>query len=98
MKFSDRHIGPSLDEQRKMLNAIGVSSIQELVDQTLPSQIKLDKKMDLPKALSESRFIEHLYRIGKKNKNYRSYIGLGYYNTILPGVIQRNIFSTIKIF
>ena len=91
MKFSDRHIGPSLDEQRKMLNEIGVSSIQELVDQTLPSQIKLDKKMDLPKALSESRFIEHLYRIGKKNKNYRSYIGLGYYNTILPGVIQRNV-------
>ena len=91
MKFSDRHIGPSFDEQRKMLNEIGVSSIQELVDQTLPSQIKLDKKMDLPKALSESRFIEHLYRIGKKNKNYRSYIGLGYYNTILPGVIQRNV-------
>ena len=59
MKFSDRHIGPSFDEQRKMLNEIGVNSIQELVDQTLPSQIKLDKKMDLPKALSESRFIEH---------------------------------------
>ena len=47
--------------------------------------------MDLPKALSESRFIEHLYQNGQKNKNYRSYIGLGYYNTILPGVIQRNI-------
>ena len=91
MKFSDRHIGPSFDEQRKMLDEIGVSSIQQLVDQTLPTQIKLDKKMDLPKALSESRFIEHLYQIGKKNKNYRSYIGLGYYNTILPGVIQRNI-------
>ena len=91
MKFSERHIGPSLYEQRKMLDEIGVSSIQELVDQTIPSQIKLDKKMDLPKALSESRFIEHLYQMGKKNKNYRSYIGLGYYNTILPGVIQRNI-------
>ena len=91
MKFSQRHIGPSLYEQRKMLDEIGVSSIQELVDQTIPSQIKLDKKMDLPKALSESRFIEHLYQMGKKNKNYRSYIGLGYYNTILPGVIQRNI-------
>jgi len=91
MKFSQRHIGPSLHEQRKMLDEIGVSSIQELVDQTIPSQIKLDKKMDLPKALSESRFIEHLYQMGKKNKNYRSYIGLGYYNTILPGVIQRNI-------
>ncbi len=91
MKFSDRHIGPSLNEQRKMLNEIGLSSIQELIDQTLPSQIRLNKKIDLPEQLSESRFIEHLYHIGKKNKNYRSYIGLGYYNTILPGVIQRNI-------
>ena len=74
MKFSDRHIGPSFDEQRKMLDEIGVSSIQELIDQTIPSQIYLDKKMDLPKALSESRFIEHLYQIGKKNKNFLQHI------------------------
>ena len=90
-QFSERHIGPRPSDQENMLNKIGVSNISELIDLTIPQAIRLSKKMDLPKALNESELLEHMKMLGQKNKNYRSYIGLGYYNTILPGVIQRNI-------
>ncbi len=89
--FADRHIGPREDEIKEMLAYIGVSSIEELTKQTIPESIRLEKSINLPDSLTESRFIEHIHLIGKKNKNYRSYIGMGYFNTILPGVIQRNI-------
>ena len=90
-QFSERHIGPRPSDQESMLNKIGVSSMDELIDRALPPAIRLTKKMDLPPALNESELLEHMKTLGQKNKNYRSYIGLGYYNTILPGVIQRNI-------
>ena len=90
-QFSERHIGPRPSDQENMLNKIGVSNMSELIDLAIPQAIRLSKKMDLPKALNESELLEHMKMLGKKNKNYRSYIGLGYYNTILPGVIQRNI-------
>jgi glycine dehydrogenase len=89
--FSERHIGPDTQDQEAMLQRIGLSSIDELIDQTIPAQIRLNKSMDLPEAMTESDLLDHMKSLGKKNKNYRSYIGLGYYNTILPGVIQRNI-------
>jgi glycine dehydrogenase len=90
-QFSERHIGPRPSDQENMLNMIGVSNMSELIDLAIPQAIRLSKKMDLPKALNESELLEHMKMLGQKNKNYRSYIGLGYYNTILPGVIQRNI-------
>jgi glycine dehydrogenase len=90
-QFSERHIGPRPSEQDSMLNKIGITSMDELIDRALPPTIRLTKKMDLPPALNESELLEHMKILGQKNKNYRSYIGLGYYNTILPGVIQRNI-------
>ena len=90
-QFSERHIGPRPSDQENMLNKIGVSKMSELIDLAIPQGIRLSKKMDLPKALNESELLEHMKMLGQKNKNYRSYIGLGYYNTILPGVIQRNI-------
>tara|TARA_B100000963_G_scaffold21624_1_gene16271 strand:- start:3698 stop:6577 length:2880 start_codon:yes stop_codon:yes gene_type:complete len=90
-QFSERHIGPRPSDQENMLNKIGVSNISELIDLAIPQAIRLTKKMDLPKALNESELLDHMKMLGQKNKNYRSYIGLGYYNTILPGVIQRNI-------
>ncbi len=90
-QFSERHIGPRPSDQEDMLNKIGVSNMSELIDLAIPQAIRLTKKMDLPKALNESELLEHMKILGQKNKNYRSYIGLGYYNTILPGVIQRNI-------
>ena len=90
-QFSERHIGPRPSDQENILNKIGVSNMSELIDLAIPQAIRLSKKMDLPKALNESELLEHMKMLGQKNKNYRSYIGLGYYNTILPGVIQRNI-------
>ena len=89
--FSDRHIGPRNEELNEMLEVVEASSIRQLVEETIPHKIHLKKEMNLPSAFSESRFIEHMKGIARKNKNYRSYIGMGYFNTILPGVIQRNI-------
>ena len=89
--FSERHNGLNESDINKMLKDIGVDSIDKLIDQTIPSSIKLNKALDLPNALSESRFLEHMHSLAKKNKNYRSYIGMGYFNTILPSVIQRNV-------
>ena len=90
-KFSDRHIGPRSNDVKEMLSQVNASSIEQLINETIPAQIHLDREMSLPDALSESRFIEHMKGIAQKNKNYRSYIGMGYFNTILPGVIQRNV-------
>ena len=74
-----------------MLNTVGVETIEELINQTIPAHIQLNNIMDLPDPLSENRFIEHMKMLASKNSCYRSYIGMGYYNTVLPGVIQRNI-------
>ena len=90
-KFSDRHIGPRSNDVKEMLSQVNASSIEQLINETIPEKIHLEREMSLPDALSESRFIEHMKGIAQKNKNYRSYIGMGYFNTILPGVIQRNI-------
>ena len=90
-KFSDRHIGPRSNDVKEMLSQVNASSIEQLINETIPAKIHLEREMSLPDALSESRFIEHMKGIAQKNKNYRSYIGMGYFNTILPGVIQRNV-------
>ena len=89
--FSNRHIGPRDNDISEMLEVVNAASIKQLIDETIPQKIHLKNQMNLPVALSESRFIEHMKEIAQKNKNYRSYIGMGYFNTILPGVIQRNI-------
>ena len=89
--FIDRHIGPRNIEIKEMLSAISYNSVEELITDTIPKDIRLESGLNLPKALTESRYIEHIKGLAKKNKNYRSYIGMGYFNTILPGVIQRNI-------
>ena len=90
-KFSDRHIGPRANDITEMLKVVNASSLIQLIDETIPEKIHLGREMNLTEALSESRFVEHMQGVAKKNKNYRSYIGMGYFNTILPGVIQRNI-------
>ena len=89
--FKDRHIGPRNTEIEKMLSVIAYDSVEKLIEETIPSQIMLQEKLNLPDPLTESRYKEHIKSLAQKNKNYRSYIGMGYYNTILPGVIQRNI-------
>ena len=89
--FVDRHIGSRNAEIKEMLSAISYNSVEELITDTIPGQIRLEQELNLPIAMTESRYIEHIKSLAKKNKNYRSYIGMGYFNTILPGVIQRNI-------
>lgn len=89
--FIDRHIGPDRNDEKVMLGELGLDSLDELIHQTIPSDILLNKKLHLSEGLSEFMYIKKIREIGKKNKLFRSYIGLGYYNTISLQVIQRNI-------
>lgn len=89
--FKNRHIGPDSAETIEMLKTIGVNSLNELIDKTVPKGIRLEKPLELGKNLTEFEFLRHLSEIASKNKVFRSYIGMGYYPTILPGVIKRNI-------
>lgn len=89
--FINRHVGPNDDQVKTMLKKIGVSSIDELINLTIPNQIRLDSDLNLEDGLNEFEYLNHIKNLGAKNKIFRSYIGLGYYNTIIPGVIQRNV-------
>jgi len=89
--FENRHNGPSSEEVALMLKKIGASSLEELIDQTIPKKIQLDRALNLPKAKSEFEFLKDFKKLAVKNKIYKSFIGLGYYDTIVPGVILRNI-------
>jgi len=90
-RFVDRHIGPRDQDVQTMLEKVGVNSINELIDKTIPKTIHLDKPVGLEEAMSEHEYLNHLKDIASKNKLYRSFIGLGYYDTVTPSVIQRNI-------
>jgi len=76
-----------------MLGKIGVDTLSELIDQTVPASIRLEKDMDLPPALSESDFLDTFKEMISQNQVYRSFLGMGYYDCIVPTVIQRNIFE-----
>ncbi|RSK42047.1 aminomethyl-transferring glycine dehydrogenase [Mangrovimonas spongiae] len=89
--FALRHIGPDQQEQKEMLNTIGVDSLEQLIFETLPDGIKLEEPLNLDEAMSEQEYLVHIHNLSKKNKVYKTYIGLGYHPTILPAVIQRNI-------
>ncbi|MEA3480021.1 MAG: aminomethyl-transferring glycine dehydrogenase [Bacteroidota bacterium] len=90
-QFSERHLGPRQSEIELMLNTIGVDSLEELVALTIPSSILTNKAMNLPGAVDEQSYLEGMREVASKNKMFRTYMGLGYYNTVLPPVIQRNI-------
>src|SRR3990172_368189 len=90
-KFVNRHIGPSDDEINEMLKSIGVKSPDQLISETIPENIRLNKKLNLDDPVTEFRFLENLKKIAAKNKVFKSYIGMGYYPTRVPAVIQRNI-------
>lgn len=90
-KFRNRHISPSENELNEMLNTIGVNSLDTLIDETIPSTIRLKQPLQLPKPLSENLFLKSFKTTIGKNQIFKSFIGLGYYDTLVPGVIQRNI-------
>ena len=89
--FHIRHIGPRAHEVDLMLKKIGVNSLDELIDQTIPEKIRMDRELKLADGISEYEYIQHIKNIGSKNKVFKTFIGLGYYNTITPSVITRNI-------
>ncbi|MEE1204019.1 MAG: aminomethyl-transferring glycine dehydrogenase subunit GcvPA, partial [Bacteroidales bacterium] len=89
--FAHRHNGPQPAEVEKMLKVIGVSSIDELIDKTIPAKIRFKQPLDLPQGMNEYEYFTMLKGMASKNKMYETYIGQGYYNTIVPAVLQRNI-------
>lgn len=90
-QFENRHQGKTQQEIDAMCNSIGVSNLDELIDQTIPSNIRAQSALNLPKGLSEVQFQEKISALAAKNKVYKSFIGCGYYDTVLPKVVQRNI-------
>jgi glycine dehydrogenase len=90
-QFVNRHNGPSDSDVQDMLKKIDAPSLDALIDQTIPPAIRLSAPLNLPAGMSEHAYLQHLRGIAAKNKLYKSYIGLGYYDTILPAVIQRNV-------
>ncbi|PWA04453.1 aminomethyl-transferring glycine dehydrogenase [Flavobacterium psychrotolerans] len=91
--FALRHIGPRETDLKHMLKTIGVESIEQLVYETLPDDIRLKAPLNLDPAMTEYEFANHIQQLGNKNKMFQSYIGLGYNQAIVPAVIQRNIFE-----
>ena len=89
--FARRHNGPNAEQTQKMLSVIGVKSLDELIDKTVPSAIRLTQPMDLPMPMTEYEYLNHLHALAAQNQIFRSYIGMGYYGTITPAVITRNI-------
>ncbi|MFB6342464.1 aminomethyl-transferring glycine dehydrogenase [Saccharicrinis sp. FJH62] len=90
-RFVSRHIGPRPHEVEYMLKELGVHSIQELIEQTVPSDILLDKPLDLAPGLTERQYYRKILGLASKNKVFNTYIGMGYYDTITPSVILRNV-------
>ncbi|MDD1421237.1 aminomethyl-transferring glycine dehydrogenase [Dolichospermum sp. ST_sed1] len=89
--FTQRHIGPNSDDVQQMLDILGLSSIDDLIDKTVPQGIRFHQTLNLPAAQSEYAALGMLKQIADKNQVYRSFIGMGYYDCITPAVIQRNI-------
>ncbi len=92
-QFSKRHIGPNEQELEHMLEVIGVSSLDQLIDETVPEPIRMRQELNLPDALTEFEYLREVKEISMMNKVFRSFIGLGYYGTYSPSVIVRNIFQ-----
>jgi glycine dehydrogenase len=89
--FSKRHIGPNAAERKEMLDTIGVTSLGELIDKTIPAPIRLNRELNIDDAMTEYEYLNHIQGFGNKNKVFKSFIGLGYNETIVPPVILRNV-------
>ncbi|MGV3697275.1 aminomethyl-transferring glycine dehydrogenase [Flavobacterium sp.] len=91
--FALRHIGPRESDLNHMFKTIGVENFEQLIYETIPDDIRLKSDLDLDAPMTEYEYLTHIQELGKKNKLFKSYIGLGYHPTIVPAVIQRNIFE-----
>ncbi len=90
-KFVNRHIGPRENEIREMLEAIGATTIEQLMEETIPSDIRLKEPLKLQEGLTERRYFRKILSLADKNKVFNTYIGMGYYDTNTPAVILRNV-------
>ena len=88
-KFVNRHISMNEADKKAMLKKVGVSGIDELISQTIPDSIRLEKELNISEALSEHEMLAHSKELAEKNLLFDNYIGFGYHNTILPSAIQR---------
>ena len=91
--FALRHIGPRETDLNLMLKTIGVDSLDQLIHETIPSDIRLKSELQLDEPMTEFEYLNHIQELGSKNKVFKSYIGLGYHPAAIPAVIQRNIFE-----
>ena len=91
--FALRHIGPRETDLQHMLKTVGVDSLEQLVYETLPDDIRLKAPLDLEPEMTEYEYLNHIQQLGNKNKVFKSYIGLGYHAAVVPAAIQRNIFE-----
>jgi len=92
-QFVNRHIGPNEKDTEQMLKTIGVQSIDKLIEETIPATIRSKQKMDIPNAVSEFEYLSELQSVASKNKVFKSFIGQGYYGTVTPSPILRNVFQ-----
>ncbi len=92
-QFKNRHIGINEADKKKMLESIGLSTIDELINETIPSDIRLKEPLSLPKVLTEQDYAEEIAAMAAQNQVYASYIGMGWYDTITPAAIYRNVFE-----
>lgn len=90
-KFVNRHVGVAAEDIPAMLQTVGVRSLDELIDQTIPSNIRLAKTLNLPEPMTEREFAEHTAELASKNEVFTSYIGMGWYDTVCPAPVQRNV-------
>ncbi|MEY3947986.1 MAG: aminomethyl-transferring glycine dehydrogenase [Bacteroidota bacterium] len=91
-EFSNRHIG-SISQTQEMLTVIGEKDISSLINKTVPANIRMERELKVPNAMTEFAYLQHIRAIGQQNQVWKTYIGQGYYNTITPSVILRNIFE-----
>ena len=89
--FTRRHIGPNSSELNKILGTIGVTSVEQLLEQTIPEKIRLKNDLNIPEGISEMEFLKEIKKLSSLNQKFKTYIGLGYHDTFTPSVIQRNI-------
>jgi len=92
-EFISRHIGPDEHQTKQMLKTIGVPDLDTLINKTVPPAIRMQHELNLPAAMSEHQYLQHIKEVSLQNKVYKNYIGQGYYDTIVPSVILRNVFE-----
>src|SRR6187402_389785 len=92
-EFISRHIGPDEHSTKQMLKTIGVPDLDTLISKTVPPAIRMQRELNLPSAMSEHQYLQHIKEVSLQNKVYKNYIGQGYYDTIVPSVILRNVFE-----